>query len=168
MSSEPRLDNPLKVKKIAYMKVIGEKILWARERREMTQDDLAHDLGYRTRNAVSNWERGKNMPAAAKMNPLAKRLGVDHDWLFNADHISLADAIKELGDQVPEKPAAIRIAGTPAKAFRIVSAEAVYLSDPQGVGLQLTDPAGGNMSFPVDRTTLDLLQSALDKLKQYL
>jgi transcriptional regulator with XRE-family HTH domain len=174
MSREPRLDNPLKVKKIAYMKVIGEKIRWARKKiempdgRRMSQDDLSHEMGYQTRNTVSNWERGKNLPKGATMNRLAERLGRDPKWLFSSEHRSLAEAIREVGDQVTDKTAPIRISGTPVKVFQIASVEAVTLARPRGPALQVTDQAGDSLAFPVDQTTLDLLQTYLDILKQHI
>lgn len=59
---------------------IGRRIRQARERRRMTQDELAKALGV-TRGAVSGWELERWTVDARHLPSLARALGVDLDWL---------------------------------------------------------------------------------------
>ena len=57
------------------MQKIGKKISELRKRRNMTQMELADQMGISFQ-AVSNWERGNSMPDISKLPELAELLSV--------------------------------------------------------------------------------------------
>lgn len=50
-------------------KVIGNAIFKVRKERSLSQTDMANDLGV-SRQAVSNWERGKTYPDVETLNKI--------------------------------------------------------------------------------------------------
>jgi len=62
----------------------GKRLLEARLRRGMTQDDLARAVRTSVTN-VSRWERSKNQPGASRVLMLALALDVEPESFFQAD-----------------------------------------------------------------------------------
>jgi transcriptional regulator with XRE-family HTH domain len=62
---------------------IGERIRGQREKRRLTQAEVANALQL-TAQAVSKWERGENAPDLLTLVNLARLLGVSTDWLLGA------------------------------------------------------------------------------------
>lgn len=56
----------------------------AREKSNLTQADVARELGYSTAQFVSNWERGLSYPPLKALKTLSKLYKVNMDELFNA------------------------------------------------------------------------------------
>ncbi len=61
--------------------LIGKKIAELRKRKNMTQPELADEMGVSFQ-AVSNWERGNSMPDISKLSELAEILGTSVDDLL--------------------------------------------------------------------------------------
>lgn len=59
---------------------LGERIRQARERKGLTQADVASHFGIKSA-AVTQWEAGTTRPASTRLQPLAKLLGVTVEWL---------------------------------------------------------------------------------------
>ena len=55
---------------------ISDYIKLKRKRAKKTQEQLAEDLGYKTGQFISNWERGIAMPPARKIRELSEALNV--------------------------------------------------------------------------------------------
>jgi transcriptional regulator with XRE-family HTH domain len=73
----------------------GERIRQARERLDLTQDQLAKACGV-SRSAVSQWETGGILRIeAAKLNAAARRLGVTLDWLLFGSEASTGERVAE-------------------------------------------------------------------------
>ena len=66
--------------------MIAEKIKALREARNITQAELAKQLGI-TRNGVNSWEQGRSMPSPAYLVELAKFFKVSTDYLFGLGEI---------------------------------------------------------------------------------
>ena len=64
-----------------FQQAVGRRLLRARHRAGITQQDLAAAVGC-TREAISMLERGKNLPEIAVLLTLAARLGVRMGWLL--------------------------------------------------------------------------------------
>lgn len=65
--------------------VLGKLIKDSRERKKLTQEQLA-DMVFVTKQAVSNWERGKNRPDEEMRERLSEALGIKFDGLsFKGD-----------------------------------------------------------------------------------
>ncbi len=65
-------------------KGLAERIRVARKRQDITQADLAHELGC-VENAVSYWERACREPRAQNLALIAITLNVSVDWLLFGD-----------------------------------------------------------------------------------
>jgi transcriptional regulator with XRE-family HTH domain len=63
---------------------LGRRIQAARERKRVTQADLAAQLGV-TDNAVTQWETGRAAPRAERLTAIATALGVLVTWLITGE-----------------------------------------------------------------------------------
>lgn len=63
---------------------LGEKIRQQRERRDLTQEELAQRL-HVSRQAITKWEADGGMPDVENLSLLADELGVSVDWLMGRD-----------------------------------------------------------------------------------
>lgn len=63
---------------------LGERIVEAREKRGLQQNELAELMGV-TPQAVSQWEGNTTQPKLANMAKLAEHLNVDQDWLLTGE-----------------------------------------------------------------------------------
>lgn len=70
---------------------LSEKILNLRKARNMSQEELAEQLGV-SRQAVSRWEVGSALPDASNILQLSKLFGVSADYLLNDDYKGEAPA----------------------------------------------------------------------------
>lgn len=61
-----------------------ERLKESRCKKNLTQEGLAEALNV-SRQAVSDWERGKKYPEVEKLITLAQELGVNMDWLFEEE-----------------------------------------------------------------------------------
>lgn len=69
-----------------FLKVIGERIADARNRRRWTITDLSRESGVKHQ-TISRWECGSNVPNAEGIVAVAKACGVTTDWLLGiTDH----------------------------------------------------------------------------------
>lgn len=64
---------------------LSEKIVNLRKARNMSQEELAEQLGV-SRQAVSRWEVGSALPDASNILQLSKLFGVSADYLLNDDY----------------------------------------------------------------------------------
>ena len=65
---------------------IGKFISKSRKTKKITQEQLAEKLGV-SKNAVSKWERGLNLPDASIMLELCNTLGISWNELFAGEHL---------------------------------------------------------------------------------
>lgn len=75
---------------------IGKFISENRKKQNLTQEQLAEKLGI-SKNAVSKWERGINLPDVSIMQDLCKILGITLNELFAGERIN-DDKYKEIAD----------------------------------------------------------------------
>jgi len=57
-------------------RLFGQRLKQIREMRGMTQEELAETMEIEDARTIRYWESGKNSPNIAKLEPLAKILGV--------------------------------------------------------------------------------------------
>lgn len=94
------------------VKMVSEKIRDARIRKNMTQSNLADELGV-SYQAVSNWERGNSLPDLSKYEDLCRILNVDLEYLLgigaDTDTVNrlLADGKGEAADVRVEEIASV-------------------------------------------------------------
>lgn len=70
--------------------VLADRLLLARRRRQMRQDDLATAIEVSTQ-TISRWENGDREPRASDLQSLAEALGVSVAWLLGGDTGFAAD-----------------------------------------------------------------------------
>ena len=63
---------------------IGKRIKIAREKRGMTQREVAQLLGYQPL-AISRWERGERSPSISVLSKLANLLNINIQWLLTGE-----------------------------------------------------------------------------------
>lgn len=73
---------------------IGKFISSSRKNKNFTQELLSEKLGV-SKNAVSKWERGINLPDASLMEPLCKELEITLNELFAGEHLEKKDIVKQ-------------------------------------------------------------------------
>ena len=66
--------------------VTGTTIKQLREKRDMTQTELAEKIGVSSK-TVSKWETAKGLPDISLLQPLAQALGISVIELMNGEHI---------------------------------------------------------------------------------
>lgn len=64
---------------------VGERIRQRRLELELTQEELAKRLGYKTRTAISNVEKGKEDLTTTRVRKFADALGVTPEYLMGWD-----------------------------------------------------------------------------------
>ena len=76
-------------KEVAFMNtyVTGATIKELREKRNLTQVELAEEIGVSSK-TISKWETGKGLPDITMLQPLAQTLGISIIELMNGEHIS--------------------------------------------------------------------------------
>ncbi len=86
------------------MSIIGDNIKKYREAKGLKQEEVAAAVG-KTKNVVSNWERGDNKPDADTIPILCGLLGVDANTLMGWDNTEQlkADA-KSVEEQIVQNP----------------------------------------------------------------
>lgn len=77
----------VKGEKIMCQEKIGRFIATCRKDKNMTQQELAEQLGVTDR-AISNWENGKNMPDLSLFKPLCNILGITINELLSGEKLS--------------------------------------------------------------------------------
>lgn len=82
------------------VKMVSEKIRNARIRKNMTQGNLAEELGV-SYQAVSNWERGNSLPDLSKYEDLCRILDVSLEYLLGigADTDTVRQLLAEEGGE---------------------------------------------------------------------
>ena len=73
---------------------IGKFISESRKSKEITQEQLAEKLGV-SKNVVSKWERGLNLPDASIMQELCDTLGISLNELFAGEHLKEKEIKKQ-------------------------------------------------------------------------
>ena len=77
----------------------GHKIAELRIKAELTQEQLAERMCL-TRQAISNWENGRNMPDLSMFKPLCDELGVSINDLMNGEIVKEEDREKVLEENM--------------------------------------------------------------------
>lgn len=73
---------------------IGKFIAYSRKKKNLTQEQLAEKLNI-SKNAVSKWERGLNLPDACIMQNLCELIDISLNELFAGEVINDKDMIKQ-------------------------------------------------------------------------
>lgn len=83
------------------MSKIGENIKKYRILRGLSQEELAHRLGYKGKSTISNWETGANFPSQEKQEELIQILGIDANTLYGwEDPEQIKSDAEKLGNMI--------------------------------------------------------------------
>ena len=85
------------------MKSLGERLVWAREVRGLSQVELAQKLE-KTYQQVSAWERNENGMRAPNLRAVADALQVDPHWLKTGEGSMYASPLNAYANSVPDPP----------------------------------------------------------------
>lgn len=77
---------------------IGKRVKLARKKKGMTQEELANQLGYKSKSSVTHIENGRDIPRAM-VSQLAKILDVTPSYLMGWEDEKPADPLTELTAQ---------------------------------------------------------------------
>ncbi len=66
---------------------LGEKLLYLRKKKGLSQEDVAEKLGV-SRQTVSKWETDQTIPELIKAKLLSQLYNVSYDYLISGSHIS--------------------------------------------------------------------------------
>lgn len=86
---------------------LAKNIRYLRKKHNLSQDDVANLLGYKSYTTIQKWEMGVSEPPIGKLRALASRFGVDIDILATVDiekaelqeHLS-SDPLRNYYDQL--------------------------------------------------------------------
>ena len=73
---------------------IGKFISTMRKKQDLTQEQLAEKLNV-SKNAVSKWERGLNLPDASIMKELCSLLDISLNELFAGEKLNKEEEVKQ-------------------------------------------------------------------------
>jgi transcriptional regulator with XRE-family HTH domain len=86
MSSDTADDTPVTPQHLARMQKFGDLLRDARERKDLTQQQVADALGV-TRSAVNQWESGETRPKGQRLADLARILSLDGDAVLGISNV---------------------------------------------------------------------------------
>lgn len=91
---------------------VAERLASTREALDLTQEELAEQLGV-SRSALGNWETGRNLPDVAAMDRFAERHRITLDWIYRGDPSALPRnlARKLLGESTSSGEADLKQTG---------------------------------------------------------
>lgn len=95
---------------------IGKFISKLRKSKEITQEQLAENLGV-SKNAVSKWERGLNLPDASIMQDLCNNLEISLNELFAGEHLKEKEVKNQSETNILE---ILKFSNDKSKKYRIL------------------------------------------------
>ena len=100
---------------------LNEKLTRFRRERELSQTELAQNLGV-TRQAVSGWERGTAAPSAEKLIALSRLYGIPLNELVNGAEPPGGELGAEAAEPEPAPPEAEEAPRRAALSWRVAAA----------------------------------------------
>ena len=100
---------------------LNEKLTRFRRERELSQTELAQNLGV-TRQAVSGWERGTAAPSAEKLIALSRLYGIPLNELLNGAEPPGEELGAEAAEPEPAPPEAEEAPRRAALSWRVAAA----------------------------------------------
>ncbi len=70
----------------------AKNIRYLRKKKNLSQDQIAEQLGYKSYTTIQKWEMGISTPQISKLRALSKILGVDINNLVSKDLTKQADS----------------------------------------------------------------------------
>ena len=88
----------------------SSNLRYLRKKHDMSQEDLANKLGYRSFTTIQKWESGVSEPSVSMVKKIAEIFGVTMDQITNDDlsdaenHCCLDPDIIEIAQEVQQRP----------------------------------------------------------------
>jgi Predicted transcriptional regulators len=86
--------------RIEQMPTSGERIRQLRILKNLSQQELSHDLGYKTYTTVSKWESDASLPPGKELKKLANYFEVSTDYLLGLDNYDSKYLVNEIQNTV--------------------------------------------------------------------
>ena len=106
-----------------YAKIFAENLIRQRKQRGLSQEQFAEELDV-SRQAVSKWEAGINMPDIPKLIAIADKFGITIDSLLRSES---SNSKEKIGD-INRSEASINIISE-GKTFQVKTGSTVYIKD---------------------------------------
>lgn len=88
------------LERIQQMTTSGERIRQLRVLKNLSQQELSHDLGYKTYTTVSKWESDASLPPGKELKKLATYFQVSTDFLLGLDNYPSSYVLNEMQNTV--------------------------------------------------------------------
>lgn len=82
------------------MTTSGERIRQLRVLKNLSQQELSHDLGYKTYTTVSKWESNASLPPGKELKKLATYFQVSTDFILGLDNYPSSYVLNEMQNTV--------------------------------------------------------------------
>ena len=88
----------------------SNNLRYLRKKHNMTQDELANRLGYKSFTTIQKWESGVSEPSVSTVKEIAQIFGVTMDQITNEDLSETFDdyyldpEVKELAEELNSRP----------------------------------------------------------------
>lgn len=86
---------------------LADNIRYMRKKMNMSQEDLANRLGYKSYTTIQKWESGVSEPPLKKLKELADIFEVDMDWLTSRKFMDEEEFffrfVKDYADKYPAR-----------------------------------------------------------------
>ena len=88
----------------------SNNLRYLRKKYDMSQEDLANKLGYRSFTTIQKWESGVSEPSVSMVKKIAELFGVTMDQITNDDlsdtenHYYLDPEAAEIAQEVQQRP----------------------------------------------------------------
>lgn len=106
-----------------YAKIFAENLILQRKQRGLSQEQFAEELDV-SRQAVSKWEAGINMPDIPKLIAIADKFGITIDSLLRSES---SNSKEKIGD-INRSEASINIISE-GKTFQVKTGSTVYIKN---------------------------------------
>ena len=90
---------------------IGKFIAENRKKRNLTQADIAEQLGVSNR-SISNWENGKNMPDLSLLKPLCEILNITINELLSGEKLNQTEYQAKFEENIVNTILTLRLINT--------------------------------------------------------
>ena len=85
------------------MSIFGKNVRWLRKKRNMSQEELADKLGYKSFTTIQKWESGVTEPTLGKVHEVANIFKIDITDLTSKD-LSIIDSNEDINQESSLSP----------------------------------------------------------------
>lgn len=87
---------------MANEKIFAERLRKARESKNLTQTELAEEMGYKNYTTISKWESGSSLPRGKELKMLSKLFDLSTDYLLGMDLVLAQSNLLNIYNQLDQ------------------------------------------------------------------